>query len=48
MIKDRACYLCETGTMGKLHCIYQLREEQCPMLKAHEEYVSEKRYKKDE
>ena len=48
MSKDRTCYLCESGTMGRTHCVYTLNEEQCPILIAHEEDVNEKRWKKDE
>ena len=48
MSKNRICYLCEMGTMGRTPCIYPLREEQCPALKAHEQYVNERKWKKDE
>ena len=42
------CELCKMGQSYPHHCIYPFNQSQCPMLKAHEEYVNEKRWKKDE
>jgi len=47
MSKNRTCYLCEMTTMGYYSCQNLLNEENCPILKKHEEYVRETRYKNE-
>lgn len=41
MNKERKCYMCESIYLGGMSCRYPLNEENCPIIKAHEEYLRE-------